>query len=225
MMNLLDSSTGVPPSAILAIYSNNVATIATVIATSTRKAAAATATLRPGASRIAPTITTRTEAQDESNRLNLNCQAGISAKEGTATAVTDNVGSDVTDIVIRKVNGDNFKGIDDYELQKIFSAKINGADPPSANTVLEQLASVLRYAFNFQQKVITNMELLQARVARLQLSGITINGVQLTLALLANIECAKHEDYGHKFRPSLQNIRRTFPYNHVHDAASLMTVL
>ena len=113
MMNLLDSSTGVPPSAILAIYSNNVATIATVIATSTRKAAAATATLRPGASRIAPTITTRTEAQDEANHLNLNCQAFIGAKSCAATAITDKVGSNVINIVLRTANVDNFKGINE----------------------------------------------------------------------------------------------------------------
>ena len=67
MMKLLDSITGVPPIAILEINSNDVATIATVLAKTTCKAAAATAALGPGAARISPTITTRTESQDEAN--------------------------------------------------------------------------------------------------------------------------------------------------------------
>ena len=99
MMNLLDSSTGAPLSANSEIKSNNVANIATVLATSTREAALATASLGPGADRIAPTITTRMEAQDEANRLNLNFQAVIGAREGTTTSMTDKVFSDVADIV------------------------------------------------------------------------------------------------------------------------------
>ena len=69
------------------------------------------------------------------------------------------------------------------------------------------------------------MELLQARAARMQSYGITINDAQLNLVLLANIKHAKNEDYGRKFRPSLQNIRCTFPYNHVHNAALIMAIL
>ena len=116
MMKLLKSSTGSPPIAISAIDSNDVATIATVLATVTREAAVANAALGPGAAHIAPTITTRTESQDKANRLNLNFQAVIGAKEGAATAITEKVVSDVTNIVLRTVNGNDFKRIDDYEL-------------------------------------------------------------------------------------------------------------
>ena len=187
MMKLIDSSTGVPLSEISTIKSNYVATITTFLAASTCEAATVTAVLGPGAARIAPTITTRTEAQDEANRLNLNCQGVIGAKEGSATAITYKVGSDVSNIVLRTVNGDYFKVIDDYKLHKIVSAEITGADRPATNTVLEQLADVLGYAFNFQQKVNTSMELLRARVARMQSYGITVDDSQLTLVLLANI--------------------------------------
>ena len=113
MMKLLDSITSVLPSEILAINSNDVATIATILATSTHEAAAGTAALVPGAARITFTITTRTEAQDEANHLNLNCQAFIGAKSCAATAITDKVGSDVINIVLRTANVDNFKGINE----------------------------------------------------------------------------------------------------------------
>ena len=118
MLKLIDSSTGVPLIAIFTINSNDVATIATTLTTDTHEAAAITAALGPGAARITPTITTSTEDQYEANRLNLNCQAVIGAQEGATTAITYKVGSDVTNIVLRTVNGYDFKGIDDYELQK-----------------------------------------------------------------------------------------------------------
>ena len=69
------------------------------------------------------------------------------------------------------------------------------------------------------------MELLRARADRMQSYSITVDDAQLTLVLLANIKRAKNKYYGRKFRPSLQNIRRTFPYNHVHDTASITAIL
>ena len=112
MMKLVNSSTGVPLSAISEINSNDIATIATVLVTATREAAGATAALGPSASRITPTITTCTEAQGEANCLNLNFQSVIGSKEGAATAITYKVGSDATDIVLRTMNSDDFKVID-----------------------------------------------------------------------------------------------------------------
>ena len=69
------------------------------------------------------------------------------------------------------------------------------------------------------------MELLRARTAHMQSYGITTNDAQMTLVLLTNIEHAKNEDYGREFRPYLQNICRTFSYNHVHDVALLTAIL
>ena len=192
MMKLLDSITAPPPpSAILAINSNDVATISTVLATATRKATAATMALGLGAACIAPTITTSTESQDKANRLNLNCQSIISAKEGAITDITDKVGIDITDIVLRTMNGDYFKGINDYNLHEIVSAEITGADRPATNTLLDNISGILGYAFNFQKKVNTNMELLRARAAHTKSYCITVDDAQLTLVLLTNTERAK----------------------------------
>ena len=127
-MKLLDSSNGAPPRAISEIKSNDVSTITNVLATATRKVAAVTAALGPSTALIATTIKTRTEAQDEDNHININCQAVIGAEEGATTAITDKVGRYVTDIVLRTASGNDFKGIEDYKLHKIFSVAITRAD-------------------------------------------------------------------------------------------------
>jgi hypothetical protein len=49
--------------------------------------------------------------------------------------------------------------------------------------------------------------------------------VHFVIILLTNIETAVSEEYGRKFCPALQAIRRQYPYNHVHDASSLSNML
>ena len=54
---------------------------------------------------ILPTFNTRTEAQEEANRLNVINQSIIGAKEGIVEAVSKLVGSDITDAILRTADG------------------------------------------------------------------------------------------------------------------------
>ena len=54
---------------------------------------------------ILPNFTTRTEAQEEADRLNIINQSVISAKEGVVEAVSKLVGSDITDAILRTADG------------------------------------------------------------------------------------------------------------------------
>jgi hypothetical protein len=69
------------------------------------------------------------------------------------------------------------------------------------------------------------MELMQANAARMATYGIVIGIPQLTLTLLVNIETATKSDYGREFRSAMHAIRKKYAYNHVHDVASLQTIL
>ena len=63
------------------------------------------------------------------------------------------------------------------------------------------------------------------KVTRIPSYGITIDDMQLTIILLANIELAASEDYRREFRPTIQAIRCKYPYNHTHTAASIQAIL
>ena len=115
-------------------------------------------------------------------------------------------GSDITDTVLETANGTDYHSIDDYELHELITAAIQGVDCPNTSNVLDQLASILSFRFDFQKKVITNIKLLHAKINRMHSYGIVINDTQLTLVLLANIELATSKAWGCKFRPSLQTI-------------------
>ena len=83
---------------------------------------------------ILPTFTTRTEAQEEADQLNVINQSVIGAKEGVVEAVSKLVGSDITDAILRTADGSDFKSIDDYTLYKVLKVAIDGADRPTTNT-------------------------------------------------------------------------------------------
>jgi len=106
---------------------------------------------------ILPTFTTRTEAQEEADRLNVINQSKIVTKEDVVEAVSKLVGSDITDAILRTADGSNFKSIDDYTLYKVMKVAIHGADRPTTNDVLEQLLEVINHLFDFCKKVSVNM--------------------------------------------------------------------
>jgi len=167
---------------------------------------------------ILPTITTRTEAQEEAAQLNV-------INQSIVEAVSKLVGSDITDAILQTADGSDFKSINDFTLYNVMKVAINGADRPTTNDVLEQLIEVINHPFDFCKKVSVNMELMQSNMAQMATYGIVISISKLKLTLLANIETATKSNYGHEFCSAMHAIRKKYAYNHVHNARSLQTIL
>jgi hypothetical protein len=156
MEMLLQSSTdGVNPSALSAIKSTDVATIATVIKKSSD--AAKKAADKEGTE---PLITTRADVMDAADRQNQLTQAVIEAKEGATAAITAKVGEQVTDAILRTADGTNFKSIDEYELYELVSAVIQAADRPRVRAIRQQLLAAISYRFNLCQRFSDNVAVL-----------------------------------------------------------------
>jgi hypothetical protein len=77
---------------------------------------------------ILPSITSRAEAQEEANQLNVINQLVIGAKEGVIEAITKLVGSNVTNAILQTANGSNHKSIDNFTLFEVMKLAIGGAD-------------------------------------------------------------------------------------------------
>ena len=122
---------------------------------------------------VAPSITERSDAHDEADRINLLNQAVIGAKEGFVEAITNKVGAEITGSVLKTVDGSDYKGVDDYQLEDLLGAVLQGADRPSG----------------------ANVELLTGKTGALLSYVIRINKTQLALVTLANIEQATTEDW------------------------------
>jgi hypothetical protein len=128
-----------------------------ITANSVLKAAKAKAEVASKASSttITPIITSRSEAQEEADHLNVINQLVIGAKEGVVKAVTKLVGSDITNAVLRTADGSNHKSIDDYTLFAVMAIAIDGANQPSTTNVLEQLLEVINHTFDFQKRSVS----------------------------------------------------------------------
>jgi hypothetical protein len=61
---------------------------------------------------ILPSITSRAEAQEEANQLNVINQSVIGAKDGVVKAITKLVGSNITDAILWSAKGSKHKSID-----------------------------------------------------------------------------------------------------------------
>ena len=122
-------------------------------------------------------------------------------------------------------DGPDFKSIDDWQLEDVLAAVIQGADCPNTADVLNQLLAIIQFVFDFCKKVNANMELLWSKVGRLTSYGITIENMQMALILLANIDTAASNEGGHKFHSTLQTIHRCYAYNCVHDTTSISDML
>ncbi len=114
---------------------------------------------------ILPTFTTRTEAQEETDHLKIINQSAIGAKEGIVKALTKLVSSDITNAILRMVDGSDHNSIDNFTLFDVMKVAINGSNRPSTNDVLEQVLEVINHTFDFCKKVSINMELMQSNAA------------------------------------------------------------
>ena len=67
---------------------------------------------------------------------------------------------------------------------------------------------------------------LKEEATKIKQFGLSINKPELTIVLIANINrAAKSGWWGTEFRTTMSKIKKDYPYNHVHDATSLSTIL
>ena len=177
---------------------------------------------------VAPEITEFAVAQDIADRCNTNVQSTIGAKEGATEALVAKVGTHITDPVLRSVDGNYYKGVDEYELADVVEAARAGADHPSITAILDLLLAVLRYRFNFQRKCSENVELLRTNAGKLTAYGIDAPESHIAIVILSNIVHATRSDnssFASDFSHALRSIQRKYDYDHKHDTASIKFIM
>ena len=148
----------------------------------------------------------------------------MGAKQGVVDAFIHKFGAEITDPILCTPEGD-LKDIDEFSIHELIQAVKDATDRPQASAILEEIREATRFAFNFRQKVITNVEQLNRRVKDLAAHGTPLTPAQIVLIVMANIEHAEKHPYGRDFRPALQKIRASYPCSYDHDEDSLKAVL
>ena len=151
-----------------------------------------------------PPITSCTKVQEEADRVNFVDQSVISTKAGVFEAITNLLGSNITNAILYTADRSDHKRNNDYMLFKVMQAAIDGVNRPPATDVFTQLLEAINFVFNFRKKISGNMEGMQALKTRIKTHGIQISTPQISLTLMANNKVAAREDFGLEFRPALQ---------------------
>ena len=74
-------------------------------------------------------------------------------------------------------------------------------------------------------KIQQNYDMLNAQAGKLKAVGIVVGQSILGALLFRQIDHAQKHEWGRDFRQAIQTIRAKYPYNHVHDTASISDML
>jgi len=226
MASLLRSSTDTTnPSRISGLQSTHTITATAILLQAAADAKAANEAVPKPDPAVEPDFATRAEAQDESDRINEATQAVIGAKEAIAKAITTKAGTRITDAILRTTDGQDHKSIDEFELHKLVSALMQGAERTAISEVREGIIDVLGTEFNLRRHFATNVAALRADINKLVAYGIVIPDGIIATIILAEADRAANSSGGKQVDRALSDIRLRYAYNHRHDTTSINDIV
>ena len=175
--------------------------------------------------KIAPEITTNSDAQDEADRQNTFRLAAVGAKEGIAEGITALVRKDITNPILRTADGSDFKLVDGYQLHQLISAISEGAERPEAANIRKQFVNVAGTVFDWRETVTTNVERFATAAAKTQGYGVHVHDDLKAIVILANTEWAAQQTWGSEISVAYRKIVAKYRYNHTHDATSIRDIV
>jgi hypothetical protein len=149
----------------------------------------------------------------------------IGANEGAAEAITNKVGSEITDTVLKTADGSDFKGVHDCQLEDLLNAVMQGADQPSTTDILEQFLDIIAFTFNFQKKVGPTWNFCKRRWDPCNLMASPSMRPNSPLSSLPKSRQQQAKISDENSVPHFKRSATNYPYNHVHTAASLQAML
>ena len=95
-----------------------------------------------------PVIANKSDAQDKSDRQNIFRLVAIGVKESIAEGITNIVGRDITNPILRTTDKSNFKFVDQFQIHQLFTAIIEGADKPESSNIRRHFVNIAGKIFD-----------------------------------------------------------------------------
>ena len=208
-----------------AIKSTDAANMNTIIEDSIAEAKAKQDASDDPSKKVEPLIQTRADAMDAADRYNIEVQAVIGAKEGAIEAITQKVGANVTDVILRTADGTDYKSVDDVQIQDLTNAVLQAATRPKVRHTRQSLIDAISFRFNFRQRISDNVAVLRAKAAKLSAYGIILPNPILATIIMAEADAAGQEKWGREIETEVAKLRLKYPFSHVHDDASIADIM
>ena len=117
-------------------------------------------------STVEPEITNSSDTQDEAGRQNVFHLAGIDFKEGISEGITNIVGKDTTNPILRTTDESDFKYVDQYQIHQLFKSITEGVERPEATNIRRQFVNIAGKIFDWRETVVTNVKRMAALAAK-----------------------------------------------------------
>ena len=98
----------------------------------------------------------------------------MGAKEGVTACVATIVGKVITDPILRTADSMTLKHVDQFYLHGLMKAVVEGADSPATGDVRGKYGAIAATNFDFRNKMVTCVELLNAKIEKMGTYGIKI---------------------------------------------------
>jgi hypothetical protein len=174
---------------------------------------------------VLPEIATNSNVQEEADRINTYRLAAIGVKEGVAAGITKITGKDITNPILRMVDGISFKSVDDYQLHQLITAITEGMERLEATTIRHQFVNIAGMVFDWRDTVAINVEKIATNAAKIQVYGIRVHDDLKAVVILANVEWAICQSRGMEISIAHCTIKAKYIYNHSHDMNFLKEIL
>ena len=139
---------------------------------------------------VAPKITTNADVQDQVDRQNTARLTAIGVKEAIASAITSIVGAQITNPILRTMDGSDFWTVDKYDLHQLLSAIKGGAEWPSATAIRQMMVGVMATSFDWRNSAATNLEQLSTAIAKAATYGVRFHNNMKGIVITAKVDHA-----------------------------------
>ena len=112
-------------------------------------------------STVEPVITNNKDSKDESNGQNVFCHTVIGVREGIKEGITNIIGREITNPILRTKDNSDFKLVDQYHIHQLFTAIIEGAEITESTNIPRQFVNITGTIFDWRETVVTNIKLMK----------------------------------------------------------------
>lgn len=144
------------------------------------------------------TFTTCADRKAEVNSHNYAIQATFGTKQGAAEAISNIVGTEVTDQVLCNTDG-SIKGVNKFILSEVIQAVHYDTKRLTKCDIISLLIATIQFLPDFHKKIVINLEQLHAKISGVYSYGIAYDESTITLTILTNMHCAAQHDCGCNF--------------------------
>ena len=89
-----------------------------------------------------PEILNNSYAQEKADRQNVICLSAIGVNEGIAEGITNIVGRDITNPILRTTDNSNFKSVDHYQIHQLFTNITEETERTKSTNIRRQFVNI-----------------------------------------------------------------------------------